>query len=102
MRYDKLLKKEHRTIEFKLTEHSKQTKHNELTEHSKRIEHSVEDIPIPWRLWLYHHLIRPPVQYSEHLNYSPPDIAPDYDPNDPKAREMCEEYIRKLLANPKK
>lgn len=57
---------------------------------------SVEDVPAHWRMWLYHRIELPPVDYTEKITYIPPDIAPDYDPYDPKAQKLCVEYIEYL------
>lgn len=62
----------------------------------KKPEYLVTDIPVHWRMWLYHRLEVPPTEYTEKVGYVPPDISPDYDPYDPRAQKMCLEYIEFL------
>ena len=62
----------------------------------KESKYVVTDIPMHWRMWLYHRLQLPPTEYTEKVQYIPPDISPNYDPYDERAQKMCLDYIEFL------
>lgn len=63
-------------------------------------EFKVTDLPYAWRLWLYHRIQRPPVDYEDEFSaggtpesYKPPIIDPEYQP---KNSELVSQVIQKL------